>query len=811
MLAAQLLLYGQFGLAMVYVVTVLAMLPYYSGELLGLLTYDSLPAVAGLVLARRVRTGGRYVRWGLLAVAAVVALQALGSLRYGDPRGFTQLVLPVTLIVLLCRPAAREWFVVPPDERSEPRPFSFARMILWRSRDEGQNSLEYVGLTLIVVAIIAALLATNMGPELSSRFSQAICTVTGGGDCGGSGDGEGDGSDPVAEGPDEGPAGDGAKPEGGTKPVGGAKPAGGTKPGDSNLATMSGDGPVQLAPGPWETGPGLSLPFGLDEWAADNERHDKTFGDHFRGFFVSPAKNFTKGVGDFISDPAGEIKGAVVGLKDYTTDWFSERGDRISDAWSDGDYLEAGLEVFGTPTGFVSDLATDMFVDKENWKKGNYGAAIGNTALNLVGITSPKTIKNFKNLKKVGKDKGDVDGKKPSPLDAAGEAADKARKAAEKGDFDEARNQADIAQGHASEARKKAEQGGCKIALGGRVRVPYGERDGSHGSFGVPGSGHGVLASSQVRAIVFARKSCDEDDAKDAVDAQQKVLDARADILREALKDAKRNEGVNTQPQLLDGLLNRAKDNPDPAKKEIGKKEAADAIDDLTQLTRQKNIEPLSRQKLSENVMNAKDSDKLAENLAEANITQRVAANEADPAATVYSGVGDNKKRSVMPDGKGGEFDIQGIPDADVLYRGKDGTVNVVEVKNKANAATQASVPAQVKRLGDWQKAEPGRKARYELGSTERWDKIFDEFQYNHQSKTDKRNGVPKTRPEGTPATHMAQNDVGIRVGGWDLSPSQLKQMNDKWNAKSESEKYEARMTGKMKDPATAMKYLEVT
>ena len=802
MLGAQLLLYGQFGLAMIYVVTVLAMLPYYTGELLGLLVFDSLPAIVGLVLARRVWTGGRYVRWGLLAVAAVVALQAIGSLRYGDARGFTQLVLPVTLIVLLCRSTAREWFLQSPDERPEPRPFSFARMILWRSRDEGQNSLEYVGLTVIVVAIIAALLATNMGPELSSRFSQAICTVTGGGDCG-AGSGEGDGSDPVAEGPGEG----GSEPEGGTKPEGGSKPEGGTKPGDANYTTLSGDGPVQLAPGPWERA-SVGLPFGLDEWANDNERHDKTFGDHFRGFFVSPAKNFTKGVGDFISDPAGEIKGAVVGLKDYTTDWFSERGDRISGAWNDGNYLEAGLEVVGTPTGFVSDLATDMFVDTENWKKGNYGAAIGNTALNFVGIASPKTIKNFKNLKKVGKDKdkGDVDSKKPSSLDAAGEAAEKARKAAEKGDFDEARNQADIAQGHASEARKKAEEGGCKIALGGRVRVPYGP----HGSFGVPGSGHGVLASSQVRAIVFAKKSCDEDDAKDARDAQQKVLDARADILREAMKDAKKNEGVHTQPQLLDGLLNRAKDNPDPAKKEIGKKEAADALDDLTQLTRQKNVEPLSRQRLTENVLNAKDSDKLAENLAEANITQRVAANEADPASTVYSGVGDNKKRSVLPDGKGGEYDIQGIPDADVLYRGKDGTVNVVEVKNKANAATQASLAAQVKRLGDWQKAEPGRKARYELGSMERWDKIFDEFQYHHQSKTDKRNGVPKTRPDGTPATHMAQNDVGIRVGGWDLSPSQLKQMNDKWNAKSDSEKYEARMTGKMKDPATAMEYLGV-
>ncbi|MFG2334079.1 colicin E3/pyocin S6 family cytotoxin [Streptomyces sp. NPDC048604] len=374
------------------------MVPYYSGGLFGLLIHDSLPAVAGLVLARRVWTGGRYVRWGLLAVAAVVTLQALGSLRYGDPRGFTQLLLPVTLIVLLCRPAAREWFSRSAEERPEPRPFSFARMILWRSRDEGQNTLEYVGLIVIVVAVIAALLATNMGPELSSRFSSAICTVTGGGDCGG---GKGDGSDPVAEGPGEG----GTKPEDGTGDQDG--PAGG----DYSTQDGSEDGPAERSPGRAKDAEAL-----VARWIENDEQNEKTAVDHLRDVFAAPAKSVFEDVKDFASDPIGETWGGVEGFTNYTKDWFSDRGDSIVDAWNDGNPLKSGWLVISTPANFTFDLAVELVVDKENFKKGNWGAAFGNTFLNIASMASPRFFTKFKNLgKSDGKkpDKKKPDGKKP--------------------------------------------------------------------------------------------------------------------------------------------------------------------------------------------------------------------------------------------------------------------------------------------------------------------------------------------------------------------------------------------------------------
>ncbi|TWG05379.1 hypothetical protein [Streptomyces brevispora] len=57
----------------------------------------------------------------------------------------------------------------------------------------------------------------------------------------------------------------------------------------------------------------------------------------------------------------------------------------------------------------------------------------------------------------------------------------------------------------------------------------------------------------------------------------------------------------------------------------------------------------------------------------------------------------------------------------------------------------------------------------------------------------------------------MAKNDGGARIAGQDLSPDQLRRMDEAWNAKSDSEKYQARMTGKLKDPRTAMEYQGVS
>lgn len=859
---AQVLLWVQFALTAVYVVTVLSVVTYYSGEIFGTLVYDSLPSVAGVYLARRLWRGGVWTSRALIAVQAWIVWLSFGTLMHGDLRGITQAALPVAVIVLLRRARSREWFESAPEDREERRPFSLERMIRWR-RDEGQTAVEYAGLIAVVAAIIVALSMGGLGGRIADGIQSAICSVTGTA-C--SAAPQGDGTETGAAGDDDAAhqgdadagadGGNGADPEGGahadggagadggtgtngdagtqgdsetqgdaggqegTEADGGTEASGDTESGGTNAATGVGDtgsgdipasaqiitydgaGPndtVPLAPGPFED---KSL------WGDvhDQERHDRTFMDHVRGFFVAPTKSFLADTMDVVSDPVGSIKDTWNGLKGYTTNWWGEKSDELGEEWDKGNYLSSVWGWVNSPEDFVSDLAVDTFVDKENWEKGNYGASIGNTVVNVIGIFSPKTITKFTKFKKLAE--------VGESLDKAADAAEKARKAARAGDFDGAKKAADEAQKHADEAKEKAEKNGsCSIAIG---RVPYG---GGARVGGAAGTGTGVLAAPQGGLIVVAEgggKECTGDDADDARRAQQEALDARADLLREVMKDAKRNERVNLQESMLDNLLKRAEHDVDPDSKDVSKKQAADAIDDVTDLLRQKNIDPMSRQKLASKALNSANKDQLAENLAEANITKRVAKDEAADGTTVYSDIGDSPERArkgespVRDDGRGGEIDVTGIPDADVAYRGKDGKVHVVEVKNRANATTQASLPGQVERLGDWQKAAPGRVARYEIATNKDWQKIFDRFQYKKQSRAQKAANEPKVRPGGTPASTMAEHGVGARIAGQDVSPEQLRKMNDAWNAKSDTEKYDAIRSGKMTDPKTAMAYLGV-
>ena len=56
--------------------------------------------------ALRLRSGGRPLFWGVLALQILVIVQALGSLGAADPRGVTQLLFPVAILVcILLRPS----------------------------------------------------------------------------------------------------------------------------------------------------------------------------------------------------------------------------------------------------------------------------------------------------------------------------------------------------------------------------------------------------------------------------------------------------------------------------------------------------------------------------------------------------------------------------------------------------------------------------------------------------------------------------------------------------------------------------------
>lgn len=185
-------------------------------QVLGILLYASAPGALCALLAWHLRTGGRRVWWGLVAVQVWLVTGGLGNLADGSADGFTQLVLPVVILLLLSRPQSRAWFLLPQGERGEPPRFSLPHMITWR-RDRGQSALEYLGLVLIVVALIGALTVGGLGGRITEGLQSAICSLTGS-------------SCPVSGG--SGPADAGGRP-GGTATDGGAADGGATEGGSA--------------------------------------------------------------------------------------------------------------------------------------------------------------------------------------------------------------------------------------------------------------------------------------------------------------------------------------------------------------------------------------------------------------------------------------------------------------------------------------------------------------------------------------------------------------------------------------------------
>ncbi|MFJ5729524.1 hypothetical protein [Streptomyces paradoxus] len=834
---AQVLLWAQFALTVLYVVTVLSVVTYHSGEIFGILAYDSLPSVAGIYLARRLWRGGVWTSRALTAVQAWIVWLSFGTLLHGDLRGITQAAMPVAVIVLLRRARSREWFESAPQDREERRAFSLGRMIRWR-RDEGQTAVEYAGLIAVVAAIIVALSVGGLGGRIADGIRSAVCSVTGtacaapqgdgdGTETGAAGDDDGARHDDSAAGTD---GGNGADSDGGRNPDGGAGADGGSgadgeagAEGDSGTQggtggqgdTDAGGGPswstriityegagtndtVPLAPGPFDER-------SLWDDVHDQERHDRTFMDHVRGFFVAPTKSFLASTMDVVSDPVGSVKDTWNGLTGYTTNWWGDKADELGEEWDKGNYVSSVWGWVNSPEDFVSDLAIDTFVDKENWEKGNYGASIGNTVVGVIGIFSPKTITKFTKFDKLAE--------VGESLDKAADAAEKARKAAEAGDAEGARKAAKDADEAADAAEKQARESGCTIAAPTR-RIPYG--DGPPGTTpglltGSSGPGTTILAAgpSDSPYVILAEDGCDEEAKERAQDAREKAdeADRAADTAEladrhEAARKALDDEGVQHAPRKIDEFVQRAKDNPDPDKKEIGKEDAARALDDISKLARTKSISKEARSSLTSKVTNAKNTDELSQARAELNAVQRAADSEAAPGTTVHTAVGKDFGKENVDLGNGETVNVSEINDADVLYRGKDGKVHAVEVKNTGNATIKADFERQVEDLARWEgKSNAGRAARVEIETAEKWTNIFSGY------KSGKRDGV-KYKPGGTPAGTMAKNGVPVRIAGTDISPSQLKRMEAEIQARKQAGTMD---WSRMKDPKEAMDYLGVS
>jgi hypothetical protein len=486
--------------------------------------------------------------------------------------------------------------------------------------------------------------------------------------------------------------------------------------------------------------------------------------DHVRGFFVAPTKSFLASTMDFVSDPVGSVKDSWNGLKGYTTNWWGDKSDELGKEWDKGNYVSSVWGWVNSPEDFVSDLATDTFIDKENWEKGNYGASIGNTVVGVVGIFSPKTITKFTKFKKLAE--------VGESLDKAADAAEKARKAAKAGDTEGARKAAKDADEAADAAEKQARESGCTIAAPSR-RIPYGGNPPGTTTgvlTGSSGTGTTIIAAgpSDSPYVILAEGGCDEEakegaqDARENADeAQQLALEAQAEAAKAAIKQGR----LSIDERNIDDFVRNAKKNP--GKKEIGKDQAAAALDELTDLARRKNVDRAGASKLGSEVTNARTASRLEEMLAEVRGVRR-ASEDAAPDSTVHTAVGSEHNRRQVEVAPGETVDVSNVPDADGLYKGRDGRVNLVEVKNTVNPTRQPEFVGKINTLSEWKNANPGRTTRVEIDKPDKWTEVF----------------RPIKGQKVSPAQLMNEKGVDARIGDASFTSKQLGDMQRALEAK---------------------------
>jgi hypothetical protein len=78
-----------------------------TAETLGAFIWTIWPGVAAVFIARGIRNGGRKRFWWTVVAGAFGILGALAAIGEGDPRGVTELILPVAVLITVTRPTAR--------------------------------------------------------------------------------------------------------------------------------------------------------------------------------------------------------------------------------------------------------------------------------------------------------------------------------------------------------------------------------------------------------------------------------------------------------------------------------------------------------------------------------------------------------------------------------------------------------------------------------------------------------------------------------------------------------------------------------
>ncbi|MEV7848341.1 alpha/beta hydrolase [Streptomyces cyaneofuscatus] len=305
------------------------------GHLIGLVLYASLPGISAFVLSLYVRTGGVGVLRGLFGVQVWLVLGAVAELSGGaGAQGVARLALPVAVALLLARPGCRRWFRLGPGERAGRRSFSLARMVRLR-RDGGQSALEYLGLVLVVVALVGAMMATGIGQQLTAEMRAAICSLTGSscpaagsdviaGPGGGGGSGDGGGGA-------EGSRVDSGRVSGGEAGSGASSESGGTGGGEGASSGSGGSGGTETSTFP-DVDAGRSGGSG-GAGRPSGPRTSPTFLDGFLG----------DGLGQDLRGVAGAVLRPGESGRRIVEQWERDsRGAR--EKWGRGDHVGAAWE-----------------------------------------------------------------------------------------------------------------------------------------------------------------------------------------------------------------------------------------------------------------------------------------------------------------------------------------------------------------------------------------------------------------------------------------------------------------------------------
>ncbi|RNL85786.1 polymorphic toxin-type HINT domain-containing protein [Halostreptopolyspora alba] len=299
--------------------------------------YIALPGFLALGFGLRLPRGRRVLFWSIVALQVWLLLKALATVTEQDPRGVTQLVLPIVVLVLVTRRPARNHLRGRPTRAGSNAP----GLLGWiHNPERGASFLEYTGVITLVAAIFATVAMLGVAERPAAIIHEELERILGN-------------TGPVAGGSSNGGGGD----DGSHARGGGGSPEGdedddtaneGGAPGDGGGDDGCGWNPIcHAGNGAEAIGNGASA-----AWNWTTETALPQVGGFFSGIGQS-IWNDISGIGDiFTTNPLDTLSGI----------WDTVTNDPLSlvispearEAWGNGDYGEAlGRGAWDTGSWFV--------------------------------------------------------------------------------------------------------------------------------------------------------------------------------------------------------------------------------------------------------------------------------------------------------------------------------------------------------------------------------------------------------------------------------------------------------------------------